>query len=118
MAAVVDRYLPPPPRDVISPFLWGEDATVRDRLKADFGAVETSILTITWGLQRSAAESAQFFAQNAGPIRLALGRLDPLKQAALLQELERLWIDNNLATNGASHTLISNEYLQALAVRR
>jgi len=118
MAAVVGRYLPSPPRDTISPFLWGEDATVRDRLMAGFDAVETSVVTITWELQKSAAESAQFFTQNAGPIQLALGRLDALKQAALLQDLERLWIDNNLATNGASHTLIRNEYLQALAKRR
>ena len=69
-------------------------------------------------LQRSAAGSAQFFTKNAGPIQLALGRLDAPKQAALLHALEQLWIDNNLATNGENHTLISNEYLEALAVRR
>jgi hypothetical protein len=32
--------------------------------------------------------------------------------------LERLWIDNNLATDGEDHTLISNEYLEVLAMRR
>ena len=56
--------------------------------------------------------------KNAGPIQLALGRLDAPKQAALLHDLEQLWIDNNLATNGENHTLISNEYLQVLAMRR
>jgi hypothetical protein len=56
--------------------------------------------------------------KNAGPLQLALGRLDAPKQAALLHDLEQLWIDNNLATNGENHTLISNEYLQALAMRR
>jgi 2-polyprenyl-3-methyl-5-hydroxy-6-metoxy-1,4-benzoquinol methylase len=40
------------------------------------------------------------------------------KQAALLHDLEQLWIDNNLATNGENHTLISNEYLEALGMRR
>jgi hypothetical protein len=40
------------------------------------------------------------------------------KQAALLHHLEQLWIDNNLATNGENHNLISNEYLQVLAMRR
>jgi len=35
-----------------------------------------------------------------------------------LHDLEQLWIDNNLSTNGENHTLISNEYLEALAVRR
>jgi hypothetical protein len=87
-------------------------------LKPGFDAVETRVVTINWELQRSAAGSAEFFTKNAGPIQLALGRLDASKQAALLQDLEQLWIDNNLATDGENHTLISNEYLEALATRR
>jgi anaerobic selenocysteine-containing dehydrogenase len=34
-----------------------------------------------------------------------------------LHDLKQLWIDNNLATNGENHTLISNEYLEALAMK-
>jgi hypothetical protein len=40
------------------------------------------------------------------------------QQAALLHDLEQFWIDNNLATNGENHTVISNEYLMAHAVSR
>jgi SAM-dependent methyltransferase len=118
MSAVSGRHLPPPPQGTISPFLWGDEATVRDRLKPGFDAVETSVVPVSWELQRSAAGSAEFFAKNAGPIQLMLGRLDAPKQAALLRDLEQFWIDNNLATNGENHTLISNEYLQVLATRR
>jgi hypothetical protein len=118
MSAVAGRYLPPPPQGTISPFLWGEEATVRDRLKPGFDAVETSVVAVRWELQRSAAGSADFFTKNSGPIQLALDRLDASKQSAFLRDLEQLWIDNNLATNGENHTLISNEYLQTLAVRR
>jgi ubiquinone/menaquinone biosynthesis C-methylase UbiE len=39
MRAVVSRYLPPPPQGTISPLLWGEENTVRDRLKPGFDAV-------------------------------------------------------------------------------
>jgi SAM-dependent methyltransferase len=106
MVSVVGRYLPPPPPGTIS------------RLKLSFDAVETRVVTITWELQRSAADSAAFLTQNAGGIQLALGRLDAPKQAALLRDLERLWIDNNLATDRESHTLINNEYLETLAVKR
>ena len=53
-----------------------------------------------------------------GPIQLALGRLDAPKQAALLQDLEQLWIDNNLAADGENHTVIINEYLEAVAMKR
>jgi 2-polyprenyl-3-methyl-5-hydroxy-6-metoxy-1,4-benzoquinol methylase len=118
MSAVAHRYLPPPSPGSISPFLWGEEAAVRDRLKPGFDAVETQVVAARWEIQRSAAGSAEFFAENSGPIQLAIGRLDAPKQAALLHDLERLWIDNNLATNGKNHTLISNEYLEALATRR
>jgi hypothetical protein len=87
-------------------------------LKPGFDSVETSVVAVRWELQRSAAGSAEFFAQNAGLIQLALSRLDAPKQTALLHDLEQLWIDNNLATNGEDRTLISNEYLEARAVRR
>ncbi len=46
MSVVVGRYLPTPPQGTISPFLWGEEATVRDRLKPGFDAVETSVVTV------------------------------------------------------------------------
>ena len=49
-------------------------------------AVETSVVAVRWELQRSAAGSAEFFTKNAGPIQLALGRLDAPKQAALLHD--------------------------------
>ena len=118
MASVAGRYLSPPPPGMISPLLWGEEATVRDRLKLGFDAVETRVVTIMWELRRSAADSAAFFTQNAGPVQLALGRLDAPKQAGLLLDLERLWIDNNLASDSENLTLISNEFLEALAIRR
>jgi SAM-dependent methyltransferase len=118
MSAVSGRYLPPPPQGTASPLLWGEEATVRDRLKPGFDLVETRVVAVRWELQRSAADSAEFFAKNSGPIQVMLGRLDAPKQAALLHNLEQLWIDNNLAANRENHTLISNEYLEALAMRR
>jgi SAM-dependent methyltransferase len=118
MGAVVGRYLPPPPPDSIPPLLWGEEATVRDRLKPGFDAIETRVVAVSWELQRGAGDSAEFFTKNSGQIQLALGRLDAQKKIALLHDMEQLWIDNNLATDGEKHTLIANEYLETLAVRR
>jgi SAM-dependent methyltransferase len=118
MAAIASRYAPPPPPGTISPFLWGEEATVRERLKPGFDAIQTSVVSLTWELQTGAAASAAFFAHNAGPIQLTLDRLDAPKQAALLQDLEQLWIDNNLAADSQNHTQIRNAYLEARAIRR
>jgi SAM-dependent methyltransferase len=117
MSAISVRHLPPP-RGAISPFLWGEEATVRDRLQPGFDSVETGIVAVRWELRRGVAGAAEFFAKNSGPIQVMLGRLDAPQQAALLQDLEQLWANNNLAPNGENHTLISNEYLQVLATGR
>jgi len=119
LGAVTGRYLPPPPQRVIPPYLiWGEEAMVREMLSPGFDAVDTTVVAIEWELQRSAADSAKFFSKNSGQIQLMLGRLDGSKQAALLRDLEQFWIDNNLAAKDENRTLISNEYLRALAVRR
>jgi SAM-dependent methyltransferase len=118
MGAVTGRYLPPPPPDSISPLLWGEEATVRDRLKPGFDAIETRVVAVNWELRRGAVDSAKFFTKNSGPIQLALGRLYDEKKTAFLHDIEQLWIDNNLAADGENHTLIANEYLETLAVRR
>lgn len=118
MSAVVSRYLPPPPQGAVSPFIWGQEATVRDRPMPSFDLVRTNVVDIRWELQRSAVDSAAFFTQNAGPIQLILGRLDAPKQTALSKDLERLWVDDNLATDGENHTSIRNEYLETLAIRR
>jgi SAM-dependent methyltransferase len=61
MASVVGRHLPPPPPGMNSPLLWGEEATVRDRLKPGFDAVETGVVPIRWEIRRSAADSAALF---------------------------------------------------------
>jgi hypothetical protein len=118
MGALAGRYLPPPSQDTKSPLLWGEEATVRNRLKAGFDAVQTNVVAVKWELQRSAAGSAAFFTKNGGPIQIMLGRMDASMQAALVHDLEQLWIDNNLAADDENRTLISNEYLEAIAVRR
>ena len=117
MAVISGRYLPSP-QGMASPFLWGEEAAVCDRLEPHFDAVETKAVAVRWELQRSAAGSAEFFANNSGPIQVMLGRLDGPKQGALLRDFEQLWIDHNLADDDESHTLISNEYLETLAIRR
>jgi hypothetical protein len=117
MSAISVRHLPPP-HGAISPLLWGEEATVRDRLQPGFDAVETEVVAVRWELRRGVAGAVEFFAKNSGPIQIMLGRLDAPQQAALLQDLEQLWADNNLASNGENQTLISNEYLQVLATRR
>jgi hypothetical protein len=87
-------------------------------LKPGFDAIETWVVAVSWELQRGAGDSAEFFTKNSGQIRLPLGRLDAQKKIALLHDMEQLWIDNNLATDGEKHTLIANEYLETLAVRR
>jgi hypothetical protein len=59
-----------------------------------------------------------FCGRADGLLWLTGRRLDAPKQAALLQDLEQLWIDNNLAADGQNHTQIRNAYLETRAIRR
>ena len=61
--------------------------------------------------------SPGFFAKNAGPLHLLLSRLDEEARSALLQDLERFWIEENDAS-AENRTVVRNQYLQVLATRR
>jgi SAM-dependent methyltransferase len=105
----------PPPQGVPAPSLWGDEATVRERL-GDY----VSSLTLTRHLYPfkypfSVAEVVEFFFENYGPTNRAFASLDADKQAALRHDLEQLWAKHNLATDGT--VFVESEYLEVQAVR-
>ena len=115
---VVGPYLPPSPVSMTAPFLWGEEATVRNRLEAGFAFIETDRIRTAWDLPMSAQDAAKFFMKNSGPFQLLLPSLQPSRRDALVQDFEQFWIRNNRAEESEGHTLIDNEYLQTIATRR
>jgi SAM-dependent methyltransferase len=109
-------HVPPPP-GLAPPILWGDDATVRQRLGTGFRDIKTEIIPILFDLPTSPAGAVAFFRQYFGPTKVAFSRLAPEGQAAFAADLESLWSDANIAPDAAHRTLVPNEYLQVTATR-
>jgi hypothetical protein len=56
-----------------------------------------------------------FFRRYSGPTQTAFSRLDAAGQAAMAAQLETLWMENNIATDGT--TAVEGEYLEVRAIR-
>jgi ubiquinone/menaquinone biosynthesis C-methylase UbiE len=116
MFKVNSAHVPPPP-GIAPPALWGDDATVRQRLAAFFTNIETEIIPIDFDMPFNPAGAVNFFRTYFGPTQVAFSRLDEPGQQALFNALETFWSEHNLSQNPADHTLIRNEYLKVTASR-
>lgn len=115
MFGVFRAHLPPPPTEVPSTLLWGQEAIVRERL----GAFETLRLTRRVAVMRhpfSPADTVDFFRRYYGPTRKAFESLAPEGQIRLRQDLVDLQIRHN-RSGRADTTETHAEYLEVLAVR-
>ncbi len=111
------KHVPPPP-GVVSPVLWGDETTVRERLASCFKDIETKLIPVEVDMPVNPAGAVAFFRSYFGPTKMAFSRLDEDGQAVFAKELEKLWSSANIAPNPKEHTLIRNEYLQVTAVRK
>jgi SAM-dependent methyltransferase len=111
---VTAKMVPPPP-GVPPPVLWGDETIVRQRL--GHGSAQLSCIKrkpqLTYPF--SPKETVDFFRRYFGPMQMAFSRLDTAGQAALASQLESLWIENNVATDGT--TAVEGEYLEVRAIR-
>jgi SAM-dependent methyltransferase len=113
--AVGNRYAPPP-EGIPAPILWGDDASVRERLGPYSSAIETRRRSVEFDYPFSPREVVQFFRQYFGPSQAAFARLDAQGQAAYTADLERLWSEHNQATG--ARTIVHAGYLEVIATRR
>lgn len=116
MFKVAARHVQPPP-GIAPPVLWGDEATVRDRLAPAFSNIETELIPIDFDLPTNPAGAVAFFRKYFGPTRVAFSRLDDSGQAAFAADLESLWSTANVARDPSNQTLIHNQYLQVTATR-
>jgi SAM-dependent methyltransferase len=104
----------PPPADVPSPLLWGTEEAVRERLGAGTKLLSFARRLITFEYPLGPAEVVDYFRLWYGPTLRAFGTLDETRREGLRSELERLWTDHNLATDGT--TRVVSEYLEVMAI--
>jgi SAM-dependent methyltransferase len=116
MFKIGSTHVPPPP-GVHPPILWGDDATVRQRLSPHFTNIEIKPIPLDFDLPTNAAGAVDFFRTYFGPTKVAFSRLDEAGQKALSTDLEHLWASENVSPDPANHTLIRHQYIQITAQR-
>ena len=114
MFKIVGKHVPPP-ANMPSPLLWGDEATVRERLGDKVSDINFEPHMISFEFPFGVAETIEFWREFYGPTHKAFAALDENGQAALRRDLEKLWAENNLAPDGT--TRVESEYLEVVAVR-
>lgn len=105
----------PPPDGVPAPVLWGDEATVRERLGRYAARLDMTRRNALFDYPFGARGMVEFFREYFGPTKVAFSRLDPEGQQAFAADLENLWREHNEAEG--ERTLVRAEYLEVHAVR-
>jgi len=116
MFKVFKAHLPPPPAGVPSPMAWGDENTVRERLRHGFTDIRLTRRMATMSYPFPPAETVEFFRQYYGPTNKAFAALDANAQAALRRDLIELQTMHNVARM-VSATRVEAEYLEVVATR-
>ena len=95
---------------------WGDEATVRARLRPDFTDVRLTRRIALMRYPFPPAETVEFFRQYYGPTQRAFASLDDSAQAALRRDLVELQAANNIAKTPGT-TEVAAEYLEVVAIR-
>lgn len=116
MFRCVGQYVPPPD-GIAPPPLWGVEEVVEGRLAEGFKDLKLERKYYPrWKYPFGTAELVEYFRQHFGPVKRAFDVLDQNGQKSLRADLEKIYADYNIATDGT--TEIKGEYLNVSAIRR
>lgn len=115
MFEVFRAHVPPPPKEVPSTLLWGQEATVRERL-GEFANLRLTRRIAVMRHPFSPADTVDFFRRYYGPTHKAFESLPPEGQSRLRRDLVDLQVRNN-RSGRADTTEMHAEYLEVLAFR-
>jgi len=110
---LLGRHSPPPPGP--SPLLWGDEATVRERLGARTSALRMTRRMFRMRFPFSPVQTVQYFRQFFGPMLTAFASLDAAGRTRLQADLEEHYQRHNRAQDGT--TDVEAEYLEVIATR-
>ena len=103
------------PSGMPSPVLWGDEATVGQRLSEGIADLKMSRRIFHFDYPFPPDAVVEFFRTNYGPMSRAFASLNGSGQANLRSELVRLWSGHNRALDDT--TKIDSEYLEVVATR-
>jgi SAM-dependent methyltransferase len=113
MFKTVSKFIAP--SGMTSPVLWGDEATVRERLGHGLAQLSLTRRQYLFSYPFPPAEVVEFFRVYYGPTNRAFASQDAEGQTQLRQDLETLWAAHNRA--GANCTTVLAEYLEVIGVR-
>lgn len=113
MFQTIGRHIAPP--GMPSPVLWGDEGTVRERLREGIAELRLARRLYPFHYPFGPEEVVEFFRVNYGPMSRAFAALGEAEQGELRRELVALWTEENRAPCGA--TIVEAEYLEVIATR-
>lgn len=114
MFKVTGKHVPPPP-GMPSPLKWGDEETVRERLRDGIADLQLTPRMCDFKYPFPPAEVVETFRRYYGPTQRAFAAIDDNAQARLRTDLEQLWSEHNQATDNT--TQVDGEYLEVVATR-
>src|ERR1044071_6254974 len=114
MFKATGKHVPPSPT-MPSPLKWGDEETVRERLRDGITDLQLTRQMCHFNYTFPPAEVVETFRLYYGPTQRAFDALDADGQAALRSDLEQLWAEHNQATDNT--TQVDGEYLEVIATR-
>jgi SAM-dependent methyltransferase len=114
MFKTISRHIAP--SGMPSPVLWGDEATVSQRLSDGIADLKMSRRIFHFDYPFPPDAVVEFFRTNYGPMSRAFASLNGSGQANLRSELVRLWSDHNRALDDTT-TKVDSEYLEVVAIR-
>jgi SAM-dependent methyltransferase len=114
MFKITAKHVPPPP-NMPSPLKWGDEETVRERLREGVADLQLARRMCPFKYPFPPAGVVESFRMYYGPTQRAFDALDADGQAALRSDLEQLWAEHNRAADDT--TYVEAEYLEVIATR-
>jgi 2-polyprenyl-3-methyl-5-hydroxy-6-metoxy-1,4-benzoquinol methylase len=113
MFKAVSKFIAP--SGMPSPVLWGDEATVRERLGRGLSELNLTRRQYLFSYPFPPSEVVEFFRLYYGPTHQAFASLDADGSERLRRELEAIWSAHNQA--GTACTTVLAEYLEVIGVR-
>jgi ubiquinone/menaquinone biosynthesis C-methylase UbiE len=103
------------PSGMPAPVLWGDEATVRDRLSEGIADLRCTRRVYHFDYPFPPDAVVDFYRANYGPMARAFASLDANGRETLRSELIQLWSKHNYSY--ARTTKVDAEYLEVIAIR-